>query len=871
MNKGFILSILLLLFFIQAVPTDVVAKNKKKRASKEHLKQKPETKYAKLLQGQKVKTVKGMITLHQVGNKLYFEYPLSLMGREFLLGTTIVGTSDNGNGAVGQMMNDPIHIAFSLRDSIFQMHEVTRKWGDNPMYTDSSEEGVKKAIAKSSTPPIRHAFKVETYNPDSTAVVIDMSDYFLKENKDLTPFADEGKRINELGRAQRDVKFKEELVRLNDVKAFEDNISIISTETYTQDLLLNGQYLMVQDEPVTLTLNRTLLALPKEDQVMKPRLGDPRVNVETTERENMTTKVDGAKMTHYMVRWDLQPKDLQKYAQGELVEPITPIVFYLDNKFPENWTEYIKAGIEEWNKAFEAIGFKDAIQVKMFPLNDSTFDADNMKFLCIRYAPIGVESFSAGPRWVDPRSGQVIHASLTIFQDMLRRVNFRRFVQTSANDDAVRTMKLPMEKYGEGLKGMIVHEVGHMLGFAHNLPASHAYPTDSLRSASFTREYGITPSVMDNMGYNYVAQPGDKDVVLIPERLGVADYHAVKVAYQPALEAKTSEDEQKIVEKWISEKVGDPKFRFDPEPYTLTMFDPTSLPEDLGDDAIKASTYGIQNLKYLMANMNQWLDKEDIDYTYREMAYRYVGYYYKRYVFNVFMNLGGFYLNQHYVGDSVSTFVAVPKEVQKRSLKFVVEQLKDLDWIDRVDVVENLSFDGSQARQILKNFLGKVDDETDLFSTRRISLVAYRDQNNYTPEEYLEDLYQLIWEPTLKGRNLTETERILQIEFLTNVRNTVDVNGNREKASRYYAKAQNMLEESSVLQRDRQMNPTSKVSGFGSRWLVENLAVDNPNHLWYNLYLKVIEQVKKRQGTGNADTKAHYDYLMFLINRSLRG
>ena len=185
-------------------------------------------------------------------------------------------------------------------------------------------------------------------------------------------------------------------------------------------------------------------------------------------------------------------------------------------------------------------------------------------------------------------------------------------------------------------------------------------------------------------------------------------------------------------------------------------------------------------------------------------------------------------------------------------------------------MVENLEFDGSKARQILKDFLSKADEETDLFSTRRISLVAYRDKGNYSPEEYLEDLYKLIWEPTIKGRNLTEAERVLQIAFLTNVRNTVDINGNRENASRYYAKSQSMLQESAELVRNRQGNRIPEVSGFGSRWLVENLAVDNPNHLWYNLYLKVIEQVKKCQGSGNADTKAHYDYLMFLINRSLR-
>lgn len=242
MNKGFILSIILLAFFIQVNPADIVAKNRKKKATKENVQQEPETKYEKLFKGKKIKTVKGLITLHQVGGKLYFEYPLSLLGREYLLGTTFVETSDNGNGAVGQMINDPLHIAFTLRDSTLQMHEITRKWGTNPMLTDSPEEGMREAVRKSTQPPIRYAFKVEAYSPDSTAVVVDMTDFFLKQNNDLTPFADEGKRVDELGDGQRDVKLKEELTRLDDIKAFEDNISIISTETYTQNLLVNGQY-----------------------------------------------------------------------------------------------------------------------------------------------------------------------------------------------------------------------------------------------------------------------------------------------------------------------------------------------------------------------------------------------------------------------------------------------------------------------------------------------------------------------------------------------------------------------------------------------------------------------------------------------------
>lgn len=886
MNKGFIISVLLLLVFCMAEPTTVMARKKKSKDKTEKIDSKL-TKYEKLFKDKKVDTKKGLITLHKIEGKVYFEFPKSLLNREFLLGSTIVEISDNGNGLVGQMPYDPMHVTFTLKDSTFQMRQVELLCNNEiPIYTDSEEPGVREAVKKSSTPAIINSFKVEAFTPDSSAFVVDMTEFFTKHQAEMNPFWQYSKRTVEYGWGGRAVDFKKELSKIDTIKAFENNVSIITTLNYNQDIIVGGQYLVAKDEPVTAKLNRTLMILPEDKDIMRPRLGDPRININTIARENMTTKVDRATMTHYMTRWNLQPKDVEAYKRGESVEPVKPIVFYIDNLFPEGWSKYITEGVLEWNRAFEAIGFKNAIQVKPFPTDDPNFDPDNMAFNCIRYAPTGVYSLTNGPLWADPRSGEIITASIYIFHDIISQINFERFVQTSANDPEVRTMKLPLEAAGESLKAMIANNTGIVLGFLSNVAASNAYPTDSLRSASFTQKYGISPSIMDELSYNYVAQPEDKGVVLVQNKLGPADFYTVQVAYQPIPEASTPEAEQSTIQKWISDKSGDPIYRYGKRQYLLTTFDPTTLPYDLGDDAIKASGYGIKNLKYILNHMNEWLDNQDIDYSYRDMLYKYLIRSFEQYMFNVYINIGGFKLNEHFVGDPVPTITPLSKDLQKRSLAFVVNELKNMDWIDNYNVTKNLSFDGSEARRILKTYVIKMQNvTTELFATRRLSLVSYRDKDNYTPQEYLEDLYSYIWEPTIKGKNVTEADRILQNEFVRRTRDLVDFNGKKDPFGQVYAAEQKIPGKEEILRQISKMRgvilPTDmkldegrmkldESSAFGRRWLVENIAADNTNHLWNAIYGKVINLVKQRKGTGDIETRAHYDYLLYLINRSLK-
>ena len=887
MNRNIVISILLLVAFCLTSTVNVMAKSEWKKKKTEKVESQELTKYEKLFKDKKVITAEGLFTLRQVNGKVYFEFPKTLLSREFLLGSTIVEISDNGNGLVGQMPYEPMHVTFTLRDSTLQMCIVELLAnGQTPIYTDSKDENTREAIRKSSAPAIINTFKVETYTPDSSAVVVDMTAFFTEHRDEMNPFWGPSKRTVEYGRASRAVKFKKELSKIDTIKAFENNVSVVTTLNYDQDIVVGGEYLVAKDEPVTAKLNRTLMILPEEKDIMWPRLADPRVNINTIARMNMNTKVDRAMKTHYMTRWNLQPKDMEAYKRGELVELIKPIVFYIDNLFPQGWSEYITAGVLEWNKAFEAIGFKNAIQVKPFPKDDPNFDPDNIAFNCIRYAPTSIYSTVSGPLWADPRSGEIMTASLFIFHDVLSQINYGRFIQTASNDARARNMKLPLEVFGEGLKAMVANNTGTMLGFLCNAAASNAYPTDSLRSASFTQQYGISPSIMDELGYNYVAQPEDKNVVLVQSKIGPADYYTVQVAYQPNPEATTQEADYEIVKKWIAEKAGDPIFRYGKRQRLLTTFDPTALPNDLGDDALKASTYGIKNLKYILENMNDWLDSQDVDFEYRNVLYRYLVYHFEQYLFNVYINIGGFKLNEHFVGDAMPSFIPLSKDLQKRSLAFVMNELKNMDWIDNYNVTKNLAFDGSQARRILQTYLIRMQNvTTELFITKRLSLVAYRDKDNYTPKEYLEDLYAYIWDSTIKGRNVTEAERIMQNEFIRRTRDLVDFNGKKDPFGQVYATTPQIPSEEEILRQIKQMRnveiptemrfvdnalKTNLTAGFGSRWLVENIAVDNTNHLWNALYGKVIKLINQRKGTGNIETQAHYDYLLYLINRSLK-
>ena len=525
--------LVLLLCFTAVTAT---AKKPKSSASKktESSAEKPkESDYDKLFK-EKHTVADGMFRLHDVKGKLYFEIPDSLFGREMLLGSTISEVSDNAAATTGSKSDYPLHVVFTRNDRSVQLRTVNC---ENITDEVGASRALAEAVKRNTADPILRNYKIEAWNKDSTAVVVNATDLFVADVAEMSPFSAYGLYTAfELKKT-----FQKERSMLGEIKAFSDNVVIRSTLSYIFSLN-RGRTTLVKDQPLTAVMTRSLVLLPRE--AYRPRITDSRMSVFPTGKVLFSEREQRAKVIYYAHRWRLEPSDMAAWKRGEKVEPKKPIVFYVDNGFPEMWKKHIFEAVDQWNEPFERIGFKNAIAAKPYPTDDPEFDPDNIKYSCIRYAPIAIAN-AMGPSWVDPRSGEILNASVYVYHDVMKLLNNWLFVQTAQADERVRAVTIPEEVIGDGLRYVLAHEVGHCLGYMHNMSASAVIPVDSLRSPSFTQKYGTTTSIMDYARFNYVAQPGDRErgVRLTPPRFGLYDYYAVKWLYTPLPDTATAADE----------------------------------------------------------------------------------------------------------------------------------------------------------------------------------------------------------------------------------------------------------------------------------------------------------------------------------------
>ena len=772
------------------------------------------------------------ISLYKTNGKLYLELPLTYLDRDMLISTAITKSTNTDWNSVGNKMEPPIHVRFSLENGDIYLREVNSK-----IVYDKSDPLLTKAVKATYMDKYIGNYKIEAKSPNGSSVVIDVTDVFAGDKKEFAPVT---ARFN-----AAKTSFNRSLSYPGEIKAFEDNALIKSILSYDYQMNNNPSEKSVWSMEIT----RSILLLPEEP--MKPRIADSRLGFFSQSMLEIDyTQSDRLTRYDYVQRWRLEPKDPAAWERGELVEPVKPLVYYVDNAFPESWKPGIKRGILAWNEAFEKIGFKNVMNVLDFPTDDPDFDPDNLKYSCLRYVPTSVES-ARGPGWVDPRSGEFLNGCVMVWGNLNNSMGKRRLIETAHLDPHVRSLKMPDDITEHAFFDIISHEIGHTLGLAHNMAGSAAFPVDSLRSATFTNKYGVTASIMDYIHYNYVAQPEDKGVMLHQHKVGVYDEFYIKYAYSPIPGNLSVKQELAVLEKWVDEKAGDPMYRYGVQQWT-PIYDPSTLINDLGDDPVKAGDYSIKNLKVTLASLQNWFpnpeDLPEVYDIYNRMVEKY-----KDLLKFVSYNVGGMYLTRVKPGTKGDTFKAVPKETQQQSVQWILNEVKNCDWVDHKELTSKFSLSLKKSVDVKKEGMKAL-----LAVSDHVVLASHISGDPYTIEMYYDDIYQGVWDATIKNKKLNETDKIMQRMFINALYSETKPATGIKKVFDQTALDGGM--ESNLLHFNRLEAETAfeLIPNQGAQSRVDVSNISDKKGAGLLMLEKIKKLVQSKINTANADDIAHY-------------
>ena len=689
----------------------------------------------------------GLFTTHKVDDKLYFTIPDSLMGKDMLLVSRIAKVpSGYGGGYVnaGSKVNEQV-IRWSKRGNYVDARVIS--------FENQSDEDspISKSVEANNFFPILFSAEVETKTPDSTGVVIDVTKLFTQDIAAINAVSPRSRKQYKIRRLDNNRSY------IESAHAYPQNVEIKHVMTY------EAEEPPQRDQASTLTflMNQSMILLPEDK--MQPRLADERVGWFTLRKYDYNS--DALKSDDYRIlrRWRLVPKDIEAYKRGELVEPVKPIVYYLDPATPMKWRPYFKQGIEDWNAAFEKAGFKNAIIAKdpPSPEEDPEFSPEDVRYSVIRYVASTTRN-AVGPSVSDPRTGEILESDVIWYHNHLRSYRNRFMIEAGAQNPAARTLETPEAEIGEMMRMVIAHEVGHAIGLPHNMKASSAYPTDSLRVASFTQKYGLTPSIMDYARVNYVAQPEDEGVRYI-RMMGPYDYYAVNWGYRYLPEADSPEAEKPTLDQWILEKAGNPWYEFG----SSRGVDPHSQTESLGDDNIKASLYGLANMKKVVPNLIDWTTKDgygydDLDEVYGELTRLWRGY-----IYHVITNVGGIYETRKTADQDGVVYEPVPESIQEEAVEFLNEHaFTTPEWLLDEEILNRIESDGAIERiqNLQTRALGSLLSVDRI--NRMVSTVEQEGNSAYTPLELMTDLRKGIFSELYAAQKTDAYRRNLQRAFV---------------------------------------------------------------------------------------------------------
>lgn len=719
---------------------------------------------------------KGLFTVHRVGTKLFFEIPLNELDKEMLL-VSRLAAAQAGQGHGGQQSGNYL-VRWTKDQNKILLRAISTQ------ISADSTKSVYQTVRAANFESIIAAFDIEVWNMDSTAVVVDVTSLYTTDVAEMSP------RRRYQGR-----RLDPSRSYIDSAKSFPENIEIRATLTIERE---------TPPLTVSVLMNHSMLKLPEVP--MRPRLLDERVGYFSVGTIDYSTDAHYSEAVRYITRWRLDKKD----PAATVSDPIKPIVFHVDAGTPEWLVPYVIKGIEDWQPAFEQAGFSNAIIGKPAPSpeEDPEFSPEDSRYSMIRWVPSTIEN-AMGPHNNDPRTGEIITSSILMYHNVMNLLKNWYFIQASPVDLRARQFPFSDELMGELVRYVVAHEVGHTLGLPHNMKASASVPVDSLRSPTFTRKYGTTPSMMDYARNNYVAQPGD-DVATMPI-VSIYDKYSIEWGYKPLPEATSPEDEKRFLEPMVRLQDTNPMLRFG----NPSNIDPSQLTEALGDNSVKASTYGMRNLQTIMGYLKDATVTEGEDYSLLNEMFGQVIAQRLRYLNHVTVSVGGVYTHQKRAGQAGDVFIPLPRAEQVDAMNFLLKEgFSTPTWLLRADILRLVEPSGvsdrvmASQRSVLNNLVtdarlnrmaemetlapaSQVYKVTDMLSDLRKGIFSELGSSNVTIDLYRRNLqrtYVDVMIARMSAEGVSGETRSLVRGNLRDLSRSIDVSLGRarEDATRYH-------------------------------------------------------------------------------------
>ncbi|MBR2359313.1 MAG: zinc-dependent metalloprotease [Bacteroidaceae bacterium] len=814
---------------------------KKKKAEEE--KPEPPSSY-KTMTGRDSLSLSGVMNVVQKGDTIYLELPVTLLGKPFLVSNKLQRVPIELNEASANKgvnyANQMIRFEWDKDNKMVKIHQqrVTPEAPKNSYLA--------RSIVDNYIDPVIASLKVEGVAPDSASVIFKVNDLFNGKKNVLNDV------FNDINIGTAPVN---ELSRIVSVKTYEQSVVAQSELTTT---VREG----LSKVNVTVVVSTAIYLLPEEP--MARRREDWRVGYFSTPATIFNDLQQRVEHANYITRWRLVPSDTAAYMRGELTEPVKPIRFYIGNEVPEHLRPYIIKGILDWNPAFERAGFKNAVQA-IVPHDTLDMDGDDMRYSVLTYAA-SEKANAMGPSTIDPRTGEILEADIIWWHNVQSLISEWITVQTGAVDPRARSLELPIELIGDAVRFVACHEVGHSLGLRHNMMASAAYPTDSLRSASFTsRVGGTSASIMDYARFNYVAQPGDNVKVMSPN-IGPYDLMAIEWGYRWY---PTGTDEEQILSEFISKHKGK-EYRYSEAQDQRSAVDPRALSEDLGDDPVKSARLGIENLKRIMPNLIEWTRNNKLGQNYDEAAnlYSAVIYQWNLYHYHVMANIGGVYMDRptiDWIDDPEKpAYTFVEKERQREAVQFLLDEVLCFpEWLfgssfsTQIFPLRNTPFGTTEQEpaMLLKNQQNYI--LWDLLANDRLVRMYQNEwmngNNAFTAVEMLDMLHQSIFRKTINGQKLNVMERSLQKSFVDALITAAA--------------------ESEGVKINRRLADEREISSSGSRTLDMTMTqitrTSDALSVKRSELIRIMKLMKNRLTSGDLSTQMHYDDVILRIQTAL--